>query len=75
MSTQSLPNVPEQNTGVELTEEERERKIWAYYEQEVLKAIESDRWIPGTPEFWENLRKEAHERREARKTSAALRNQ
>ena len=65
------PNVAEQ----ELTEEERQQKMWDYYEQEVLKAIESDTWIQGTPEFWERLRKEAHERREARKISALSKNQ
>jgi len=59
------PNV----AGLELTEEERQQKMWDYYDQEVLKAIESDTWIPGTPDFWDKLRKEAHERREARKTS------
>ena len=57
------PNVPTQ-----AAEEERQQKVWDYYEQEVMKAIESDTWIPGTPEFWEKLRNEAHERREARKT-------
>ena len=57
----------------ELSEEER--KMWDYYEQEVLKALESDVRIPETPEFWENLRKEAHQRREIRKTSVALKNQ
>ena len=45
---------------------EEEHKIWDYYEQEVLKAIESDTWTEGTPEFWAKLRKEAHERRKAR---------
>ena len=58
-----------------LTDEERQQKMWDYYEQEVLKAIESDTWIEGTPEFWEQLRKEAHERREARKMSLISRSQ
>ena len=57
-----------------LAEAERQRKIWDYYEQEVLKAIESDTWVEGTPEFWEKLRNEAHERREARKMSVSGRN-
>jgi hypothetical protein len=56
-----------------LAEAQRQRKIWNYYEQEVLKAIESDTWIEGTLEFWEKLRQGAHERREARKASAARR--
>ena len=59
----------------ELTEEERQQKLWDYYEQKVLEAMEDDTWIQGTPEFWENLRKEAHDRREARKMSAVARNQ
>ena len=58
-----------------LAEAEHKRKIRDYYEREVMKAIESDTWTEGTPEFWEKLRKEAHERRESRKNSAALRNQ
>ena len=53
----------------ELSEEKR--KMWDYYEQEVLKALESDVRIPETPEFWENLRKEAQQRREIRKASVA----
>ena len=70
MSTLTAPqNVAEP----ELTEEEQQRKMWDYNEQAVLKAIDSDTWAEGTPEFWEKLRKEAHQRREARKT-AALRN-
>jgi len=65
------PNVAEQ----ELTEEERQQKVWDYYEQKVLEALEDDAWIPYTPDFWENLRQEAHDRREARKMSAVARNQ
>ena len=70
MSTLAAPP----NVSTQIAEEERRQKVWDYYEQEVLKAIESDTWIPGTPEFWEKLRHEAHERREARKTSAVSRN-
>jgi len=54
-----------------LAEAQRQQKIWDYYEQEVLKALESDTWIEGTPEFWDKIRQKAQERREARKTSAA----
>jgi hypothetical protein len=60
------PNVP-----LEVPTEEQ-RQLWDYYEQEVLKALESDTWTPLTPEFWEKFCNEAHERREARKASAAL---
>ena len=49
--------------------------MWDYYEQEVPKAVENDTWIQGTPEFWEKLRKEAHERRETRKTSTVSKDQ
>ena len=62
----SLLTAPPNVAEPELTEEEQQQKMWDYYEQEVLKAVESDTWIQGTPEFWERLRKEAHERREAR---------
>ena len=70
----STLTAPQSVAESELAEEERQRKIWDYYEQEVLKALESDVRIPGTPEFWEKLRKEVHQRRESRKTSAALKN-
>ena len=74
MSTLTAPpDVFEQVAEPELTDEEQ--RMWDYYEREVLKAIESDTWIQGTPEFWERLRTEAHERREARKMSAGARNQ
>jgi hypothetical protein len=60
----STLTVPQDVAEPELSEEER--KMWDYYEQEVLKAIESDQWTEGTPEYWEKLRKEAHERHKAR---------
>ena len=70
MSTLTISqDVAEADVQPELTEEER--KMWDYYEQEVLKAIDSNKWTEGTPEFWEKLRKEAHQRREARKTAAS----
>ena len=56
------PNVAEQ----ELTNEEQQRKIWDYYEQEVLKAIESDRWIPYTPDFFDKIREEVRQRLRAK---------
>ena len=72
MSTLAAPS----NLAVqELADEERQQKMWDYYEQEVLKAVESDTWIQGTPEFWEKLRKEAQQRREARRMSAMPRSQ
>ena len=48
-------------------DEEHVQKVWDYYERECLKAIESDTWIEGTPEFWKKLREEAHQRREERR--------
>ena len=63
MSTLTTPsNVAEQ----ELTDEERQRKMWDYYEQEVLKAVESDRWIPYTPDFFDKIREEVRQRRQAK---------
>jgi len=69
------PNVANRVAEPELSQEERQREIWDFYEQEVMKAVESDTWIQGTPEFWEKLRQEARERREARKLSAGVMNQ
>jgi len=59
MSTLTTPsNVAEQ----ELTDEERQRKMWDYYEQEVLKAIESDTWIPYTPDYFDKIRERVRQR-------------
>ena len=52
----------------ELTEEERQQKMWDYYEQEVLKAVESNTWIPYTPEFLDNIRKEVEQRLQSKQT-------
>ena len=40
----------------EVAEEERQQAMWDYYEREVLKAIESDRWIPYTPDYFDRIR-------------------
>ena len=59
MSTLTAPpNVAEQ----ELTEEEQQQKMWDYYEQEVLKAIESDTWIPYTPDYFDKIRERVRQR-------------
>jgi len=68
------PNVSERVAELEHSEEEQQQKMWDYYEREVMKAIESDTWIQGTPEFWEKLHQEARKRREARKISAGATN-
>jgi hypothetical protein len=62
------PDVPKQ----ELAEEERQQKMWDYYEQEVLRGLESGPPVPLTPEYWEKLRKEAQQRREAQKAVATM---
>jgi len=50
------PHVAEQ----EFSEEERQQKMWDYYEQEVIRGLESGPPIPLTPEHWgEFLRKRA----------------
>ena len=56
------PNVAEQK----LTDEEQQQKMWDYYEQEVLKATESDRWIPYTPDFFDKIREEVKQRLQAK---------
>ncbi|MCL2744686.1 MAG: hypothetical protein FWE67_12620 [Planctomycetaceae bacterium] len=68
MSTQSPPSVPEQNAEAELTEEERERKITAYYEREIQKALDSDQWIPLIPEYWNEFLRKREKIKAARKT-------
>ena len=60
------PHVAEQ----ELTEEERQQKITAYYEREIQKGLNSGSPIPVTPEFWDELNTEIeqayHEKRRGR---------
>jgi hypothetical protein len=48
-----------------LAEEEHVRKIWAYYEKEVMNAIESDTWIPYTPDFWDKIHEDIEQRLQA----------
>ena len=58
----------------QLAEAQRQRKIWDYYEQEVLKAIDSADKGKGTiikteedrEKFWDNLRADVEQRRKAR---------
>ena len=65
MSTLTAPpNVAEQ----ELTEEERQQKMWDYYEQEVLKAVESDTWIPYTPDYFDKIRERVRQRLQAKQS-------
>jgi len=45
-----------------LAETERQRKIWDYYEQEVLKALDDDKWIPYTPDLLDKIREEVRQR-------------
>jgi len=50
-----------------LAEDERQRRITAYYEREIQKGLESGPPIPVTPEFWDELNAEIeqayHEKR------------
>jgi len=67
MSTLTAPpNAAEQ----ELAGEERQQKMWDYYEQEVLKAIESDRWIPYTPDFFDKIRERVRQRCQTKQAEA-----
>ena len=61
--------VDESEYFAKLANAEHKWKILDYYEKEVMKAIVSDKWSPGTPEFGEKLRKKSQERREARNES------
>jgi len=61
------PNVPTQ-----VAEEERQRKITAYYEREIQKGLESGPPIPVTPEFWDELNAKIEQTyREKRKGKSA----
>ena len=67
MSTLTVPqDVAEADVQPELSEEER--KMWDYYEQEVLKAIESDTWTEMTPEYWSEFLRKREERKADRQT-------
>jgi len=52
----------------QLAEAQRQRKIWDYYEQEVMKALESDTWIPYTPDFWDKIRANVEQRLQEKQT-------
>jgi len=45
-----------------LAETERQRKIWDYYEQEVLRGLNSGPSIPLTPDFWDDIQAEVQQR-------------
>ena len=71
MSTLTVPpSVSKQAVEQEFTEEERQRKITAYYEHEIQKGLESGQPIPVSPEFWDELNAEIeqayHERKKGR---------
>jgi hypothetical protein len=46
-----------------LAEAERQRKIWDYYEQKVLRGLESGEPIPLTPEYWSEFLRKREERK------------
>jgi hypothetical protein len=48
-----------------LAEAEQQRKIWDYYEQEVLRGLNSGSPIPLTPDFWDEIREEVKQRLQA----------
>lgn len=50
----------------ELSEEEQQREIRDYYEQEVLYGLESGQPIPLTPEYWNEFLRKREERKVAR---------
>ena len=68
MSTLAAPPiVPKHVAEQSLAEEERQRRITAYYEREIQKGLESGPPIPVMPEFWDELNAEIeqayHEKR------------
>ena len=68
MSILTAPqDVAESGVQPELSEEER--KMWDYYEQEVLKAIDNDKWVPMTPEFWDKIRADVEQRLQAKRAA------
>ena len=46
---------------------EDERKMWDYYEQEVMRGLESGPPMPFTPEFWVKIREEVEQRLQAKR--------
>jgi len=62
MSTLTAPpSVAEQ----ELADEERQQKMWDYYEQEVIRGLKSGQPIPLTPEYWNEFLRKREERNAA----------
>jgi hypothetical protein len=53
-----------------LVREEQKKKIWAYYEKEVGKAIDRNEWLTAE-EMWEEIRVEREKRRIERQTRSA----
>ncbi len=51
-----------------LAEAERQQKIWDYYEEEVIRGLESGPPIPLTQEFWDGFLREREERRNAKRS-------
>ena len=49
-----------------LAEKERIQAIRDYYEQECLKALEGGPPIPLTPDFWDKVRENVRQRRQAK---------
>ena len=58
----SLLTAPPNVAEPELTEEEQQQRMWDYYEQEVLKAVESDTWIPYTEDYFDKVRERVKQR-------------
>ena len=54
----STLTAPQDVAEPELTEEDRQRRITAYYEREIQKGLDSGPSIPITPEFWDELNAE-----------------
>ena len=70
MSTLTAPqDVAEADVqaGVQPELSEEERKMWDYYEQEVIRGLESGPPIPFTPEFLVKIREEVEQRLQAKR--------
>ena len=66
MSTLTVPqDVAEAGVQPELTEDDR--KMWDYYEQEILKTLEKGKSVPYNSEFWDKIHADVEQRLQAKR--------
>ena len=65
MSTLTVPqDVAEAGEQPELSEEER--KMWDYYEREILKTLDKGKSVPYNSEFWKKIHTDVEQRLQAK---------